>query len=410
MTTAIGAGRRDATIISIIGIAHLLSHFYQLALPPLFPLIIREFGITTVELGILVGVFYATSGILQTPAGFLVDRIGARPVLFGGLGLLVTATACYGIAPNYETMLLISCLAGAGNSVFHPADYSLINGSVSSSRTGRAYSIHSVGGHVGFAVAWPVLVPLGALVGWRASIIGVGLFGIAVTLVLLAMRDSLTPREAAGPARERPRESMRTSVSFLLSPRIVTYFLFFFTFAFAIIGLQNFGALGLARVSGLSFETTSVMLTAFLVGSPVGILVGGIVADSFPRHGLVAATGFAVAGVLVAALPLAAWPAWMLFILFGGAGFMLGLALPSRDMVVRAATPPGASGKVFGFVYSGLDAGASVGPVVLGWLLSSDRADGLFYISALLMFAGALLIRVPASLFARRRAGAETGA
>jgi predicted MFS family arabinose efflux permease len=338
---------------------------------------------------------------LQTPAGFLVDRIGARPVLFGGLGLLAVATVGYGLSPSYETMLVVAFLAGAGNSVFHPADYSLINGAVSVGRTGRAYSVHGVGGHIGFAIAWPIMLPLGALFGWRNAAIGVGLFGIAATLALIAMRDSLKPHETIA-AKHRPAESMRRSVTMLLSPQFVTYFLFFFTFAFAIIGLQSFSPPALAKLTGLPFEFTSAILTTFLIGTPVGILIGGVVADSFPRHVLVAAGGFAMAGLFVVAVPLVSWPVPLLFVLFGGAGLMLGIALPSRDMVVRSATPPSASGKVFGFVYSGLDTGASLGPIVLGWLLDHGRPGWLFYTAALLMFLGAMLIRIPASLFVRR--------
>ena len=73
--------RQDARTIGLIGVAHGTSHFFHLLLPPLFPLFIRDFGFSYSELGLLVSTFFVISGIGQALAGFLVDRVGARPVL-----------------------------------------------------------------------------------------------------------------------------------------------------------------------------------------------------------------------------------------------------------------------------------------------------------------------------------------
>ena len=78
----------DAKVIGLVGGAHALSHFFQLALPPLFPLLRDEFGVSWSLLGALMGAFYVASGVSQFAAGFAVDRFGARPVLYGGLALL----------------------------------------------------------------------------------------------------------------------------------------------------------------------------------------------------------------------------------------------------------------------------------------------------------------------------------
>jgi MFS family permease len=402
MARALTAGGRDTRVIGLVGVAHLFSHFYQLALPPLFPLIKAETGLSYISLGLIMGAFYATSGILQTPAGFLVDRVGPRPVLFGGLALLATAVAAYGFAPNYETMIAIAMLAGAGNSVFHPADYSLINGAVSRARTGRAYSIHSVGGHCGFAIAPLVMIRLGGLVGWHHALLIAGVTGVAFATLMILLRDMLQPAELAGPHRARERESIASALAVLLQPRIVTFFLFFFTFAFGIIGLQNFAPPALSAEFHLANVTASGVLTAMLIGAPTGVLAGGLLADAVPRHGLIATTGFAAAGALMLLVTLTPLPAPLLFAAFALAGFTLGAALPSRDMVIRAATPPGASGKVFGFVYSGLDVGGSVGPGFLGWLIDIGHPRLVFLTAAALFLAGAVLIRLPGFLFTRR--------
>ena len=90
MATAAGqqSATRDAEVISLIGLAHGTSHFFHLMLPPLFPWLMAEFSLSYTQAGFLMTVFFVVSGIGQALAGFVVDRIGARPVLFFGIGTL----------------------------------------------------------------------------------------------------------------------------------------------------------------------------------------------------------------------------------------------------------------------------------------------------------------------------------
>jgi FSR family fosmidomycin resistance protein-like MFS transporter len=387
MARTLSAAGRDARIIGIISVAHLFSHFYQLALPSMFPLMTADTGLSFTQLGLIGAVFYTASGLCQTPAGFLVDRIGARPVLFAGLGLLATASTLIAFAPNYTALLMLGALAGMGNSVFHPADYSMMNSAVSSERMGRAYSVHAIGGHVGFALAPPVMVLLGTTIGWRNAMLAAGLVGIVLVIGLVIGRDALQDghRErraaaAAGNADDAPR-----GVSVLLQPKIAVFFLYFLAMAGGLIGLQGF--------TGMELTFASIAITCFLVGVPTGVAFGGIVADRRPgSHDMVAFGAMTFAALALAPVSLFLPGTAALFALMAVAGFAFGFGMPSRDMVIRAATPRGAMGRVFGFVYSGLDAGCAIAPPIFGLFIDLGLGRWVFLLAAGFLLVSGLLI------------------
>jgi MFS family permease len=401
MATTLSPAGRDARIIGIISVGHLFSHFYQLALPSMFPLMTADMGLSYSQLGIVAAAFYVASGLSQTPAGFLVDRIGARPVLFGGLGLLAASMALMGFAPNYPVLILLAMLAGLGNSVFHPADYSLMNSAVSTERMGRAYSAHSIAGHIGFALAPPAMILLGTTIGWRSSILEAGLVGVVLVLGLVAGREALQDghRERRLAAADAPDEAPK-GARILMQPAIVLFFLFFLTMAAGLIGLQGFTAAALASSAGLDLTAASAAITCFLVGVPTGVFFGGIVADRNPAsHDTIAFGGLTAGALALLPVSLLLPGSWALFGLFLAAGLCFGISLPSRDLVIRAAAPKGAMGRVFGFVYSGLDAGCALAPPLFGLFIDVGLGRWIFLLAAGFIFASALLIR-----FSHRRA------
>ncbi len=404
MDAALAAKRRDVKVIGMVGVAHLFSHMYQLALPPLFPLIRAELEVSYTSLGLLMGIFYLVSGLMQTPAGFLVDRIGARPVLLGGLGLLAGATALYGFAPSYETMVLLAILGGLGNSVFHPADYAIMSATVSPGRMGRAFSVHTVGGHVGYALAPVVMVTLGTALGWRGALVAAGIVGIVVVLVLIARMD--VGADARTPQQEADGVATAAGVRTFLQPAMLSLFAFFTVLAMGFIGLQSFTATALVTARDFALADGNMVLAGFLVGTPIGVLVGGVIADRTTRHNLVATASLLLCAALIAAAGLTAGGATVMTGLYFGAGLCFGAALPPRDMVVRAATPRGASGKVFGFVYSGLDTGAAISPVLFGWFIDLGHPMWIFLFAPLFIGVAAVIIVATARL-ARRRPVAQ---
>src|SRR6187455_225120 len=186
--TAPAAGlRRDATVISLVGFCHGTSHFFHFVLPTLFPWLMRDFGLSFTQVGAAMTVFFVVSGIGQALAGFVVDRIGGLRVLYGGVALISLGGMCYAFAQNYPMLLAAAAIAGLGNSVFHPADYTLLNRRVSPSRLGHAFSVHGLSGSLGWAAAPVFVLALAEAWGWRTAAVGASGVGF-VALVLLFLK------------------------------------------------------------------------------------------------------------------------------------------------------------------------------------------------------------------------------
>lgn len=377
---------RDARVIGLVGSAHFMSHFLQLTLPPLFPILRDGLGVGYVGLGLVSTVFYGTSGIGQTVSGFLVDRFGAARVLVGGLGLFGTAIALAGLSPSYGALIAIALVAGLGNSVFHPADYAIFNRVVDPRRLARAYSVHSIGGNLGWVAGPALVVTLSGLVGWRAALVAAGGLGILTALGLLSQADALTDYGLPAPRRAATRPpGLLADLRLLLATPILAAFAYFALLAMSLVGLQTFSVAAMVTLYHTPLRLATAALTGLLLGNSAGILAGGLLADRTRRHDLVAGAGMLLAAALTAVVGSAALPVGGLLVAMALAGFCLGLTGPSRDMLVRGATPSGASGKVFGFVYSGLDLGSLVMPLIYGWLLDRGQPRALFFVAAALM-------------------------
>lgn len=396
MTTAPASLRDDAHAIGFVGVAHGTSHFFQLALPPLFPLVRTEFGTTYAELGVVMAVYFAVSGIMQTAAGFFVDRLGARNVLVFGLAAASAGTMLYAAAPSYAFLIVAAGIAGLGNSVFHPADLALLNAKVSPARLGHAFSVHGIGGNIGWAAAPMFGVAVASVAGWRGALVAAGLVGLAFT-ALFASQRALATRAAHAQHVAAPR-GLAADVRLLASPAIVAGFLFFLLYAMALIGYQTFSTTAMVKIYDVPLVAATTALTAFLLGGAFGILAGGFIAARTARHGAVAAVGLAASAGLSVLLAAGAVPAALLAGVAGAAGFALGMIGPSRDILIRGIAPVESRGKVYGFVYSGLDLGGLVAPLVFG--LAIDRG------APTMVFAGAtllMLLAVPTALQVSRR-------
>lgn len=388
--------KSDATVIGLISFAHGMSHFYQLLLAPLFPFIKDELGVSYAALGFLVALFYALSGLLQPLAGFVVDRYGARSVLFGGVAFVVAGVLVQGLATNYAMLALGAALSGIGNSVFHPADFAILNARVSGPRLGYAFSAHGVVGYIGYALAPLFSVSIGAAFGWQSALLTGAAIGVALLAVLL-----LNAAHFQIDAHPRKASSIRSQARVLLSAPVVLCFLYFMVFAAGLTGLQSFGVSSMVEQYGVAATAASSALTAYLVAAAVGIVAGGVVASRATRHDFVAASGMAVSAAAVLVVALQVLPGAALPIALAIAGFASGVVAPSRDLIVRASTPPGAAGRVFGFVYSGLDVGAFATPVFYGLLLDRGLANAVFYTVFAFLFASmltVLLLRVTNTL------------
>ena len=375
--------RDDVRVIALIGSGHMVSHFLQLTLPPLFPLLRDELGVSWVALGVISSVFYAVSGLAQPVAGFFVDHFGARRVLLSGMVLAAVAIASAGLAPSYWTLLPLAGLAGLGNSVFHPADYSRLNAAVSGRRIARDYSVHQISGNLGWVLA-PVLVgTVTHLASWRIALLAAGGAALLATLVI-----ALQTRGLGAPMPPLPRAhgtGLRADLRMLMAVPILMAFGYFVLLTASTGGIQTFAVPALGMIYRAPLVLATGALTVYLFGNASGVLTGGFLADRATRHDLVAAAGVLCAATLMVMLASGALPLGAISVVMTMTGFSMGVTAPSRDMLVRAATPRGSSGKVFGFVYSGLDVGSLIAPPVYGWFLDRGEPRSMFVVIAAVM-------------------------
>ena len=388
--------RDDVRVIALIGSGHTVSHFLQLTLPPLFPVLRDELGVSWVALGVISSVFYAVSGLAQPVAGFVVDHIGARRVLLSGMVLFGVAIAAAGVAPTYWALLPIAAVAGLGNSVFHPADYSILNTSVSARRIARAYSLHQISGNVGWVLAPLLVVSVTHVAGWRVALLVAGGVALVATLVVGVQTQGLGARMSPLPSTHGA--GLRADLRLLTAVPIVMAFGYFVLLTASTSGIQTFAVPALGAIYQAPLALATGALTVYLIGNASGVLTGGVLADRATRHDVVAAAGVLSAATLTLLLASGALPLGAVTIVMMLTGFSMGVTAPSRDMLVRAATPRGSSGKVFGFVYSGLDVGSLIAPPVYGWFLDRGAPRAMFG-----MIAAVMVVMIATVVQVRRR-------
>jgi len=373
-TTLPATARGDVEVISLIGFVHGVSHFFHLLLPPLFPWLMHEFGLSFTGIGVTMTVFFIVSGIGQAMAGFLVDRFGAVRVLGGGITCFALAGVILHFATGYPMLIAVAAIAGLGNSVFHPADFTVLNNRVSAPRLGHAFSVHGLSGNLGWAAAPIFMTGIASAAGWRSAGLAASLVAVAALAMLFWRRQAIT--EALDHHADQSGETKGPTFAFLNSRAVWLCFLFFLLITAAFGAIQNFASPILQALYGLSLTTAALALSTYLVGGAAGIILGGFLAQKNAHDHLIAGA-LGVAALLAVLLASGVLPAWAILPLMGGIGFCTGMAGPSRDLLVRRAATArfgkSAYGRVYGFVYSGLDLGLAMAPVIFGGLMDKQQ-------------------------------------
>ncbi|MCC7058728.1 MAG: MFS transporter [Burkholderiaceae bacterium] len=371
--TGSSGGENDARVIAVVGLAHSSSHFFQLIIAPLFPWLKDALALSYAELGLVVTVFFVISGVGQSLSGFLVDRVGPMRVMLGSIGLFILAAAVLATSTGYAGLMLGAVLGGLGNAAFHPIDYSILNARVSARRLGHAYAVHGVLGNLGWAAAPVFVVGITQLAGWRAAFAAAALLGLAVLAIVWlnrAVLDVPVRRIAAAATQATPADS---SFAFLRLPVVWFSFAFFVAYAIALGGVQTFGPEAARILHGVRLEWVALCLTVYMLGSAGGTLMGGFLTDDVDRAERVIGLCFGGAAIIALSLALLPWPGWSIPLLFAAMGVAAGTANPSRDMLIRRAAPPGATGRVYGVVYSGLDIGSAMAPAAFGLMMDTGQ-------------------------------------
>jgi MFS family permease len=385
MSAAIPAStalRRDASVISLVGFAHGTSHFFHFVMPPLFPWLMREFGLTFTQVGSAMTIFFVVSGVGQALAGFVVDRLGALRVLCGGVALLSAGGLALALATSFPMVLVAAAIMGLGNCVFHPADFTLLNRRVSAPRLGHAFSVHGLTGSLGWAAAPVFVIALAQAFGWRTAAAGAAGVGLLALGFLFANRGLLDDTEINVAEAAAPKRAVG-SFGFLGVGVVWMCFAFFLVSVMAFGGLQNFGPPVLERLYGVTLAFATSGLTAYLLGSAAGVATGGFFASKGERQDRLVAAALGAAAVCSIALASGAAPAWSLVALMGMMGFGVGFSGPSRDILVRRAATStfgsGAYGRIYGFVYSGIDTGLAIAPLAFGVFMDAARYSSVLW-------------------------------
>jgi MFS transporter, FSR family, fosmidomycin resistance protein len=377
---------QDVKIIGLVSLAHAMSHFSHLLLVPLFPIFQKEFALSFSELGLLVTVFFVVSGIGQALSGFLVDKVGASPVLFSAIGVFVLAALVAANAQGYPLLIVAAALAGLGNSPFHPCDFTILNQRVSTPRLGHAYSVHGISGSLGWAIAPLFYAGLTSFVGWRNAYFCAALLYAVVLLVLWVNRDSFHTETAKTPEvnAKKPAVAFKeSSFAYLRLPVVWWCFGFFMLSTVTLAMVQSFSVPILKALHGVSFEMATLTLTAYLLCGALGILVGGFIASSQAKRGISSDKAimfcYLTGSFLLMLCATGILGAAGTMIALAATGFVVGIGNPSRDMMVKNATPKGASGRMYGTVYSGFDVGFAVAPLIFGTLMDKQLYSACLY-------------------------------
>jgi MFS family permease len=373
--------------LTAISIAHWLSHFHLFVLPMLFPFLIERLGVSYIQVGFALTVFGIVSGLTQAPIGYLADHYGARKVLLTGLCVGGLALILLGMHLSYTSLVLCAALLGLANSVYHPCDYAILAAHMDEARMGRAFSIHTFAGFLGGAVAPAIMAALVASIGGLSALMVAGAVGPVVALLMVAM--GLPDARAA--ARKHGDDAPKPNV---LTPAIMMLTIFFMLLGLSNAGIANFGVVALMSGYGVAFGTANLALTCFLGASAIGVLAGGFLADRTERHGQVAAACFAINAAIVLVIAAVALPSLLLTTLMTIAGFLGGVIAPSRDMLVRAAAPPGAAGRAFGIVSTGFNFSGILAPLLYGFIMDQKMPHWVFGASVVFMLMTVLLALV----------------
>jgi MFS transporter, FSR family, fosmidomycin resistance protein len=369
-----GSFRNDATVISLVGFAHGTSHFFHFVLPPLFPYLMRDFGLSFTEVGALMTAFFVVSAVGQALAGFVVDRFGALRVLCGGVALLGLSGLALSVAQSYPMLMLAAAIAGLGNCVFHPADFTLLNRRVSTPRLGHAFSVHGLTGSLGWAAAPVFMLAITEASSWRSAAVGASIVGF-LSLAFLFLNRRLLDDKQLGVAE--PAQRSGGSFAFLGVGVVWMCFAFFLLAVMAFGGLQNFAPPILERTYGVTLAFATTGLTAYLLGSAAGTATGGFFASKGDNQDRLVAIALGSAALVAISLASGALPAWSIVAVMAVMGFGVGFAGPSRDILVRRAATTtfgsAAYGRIYGFVYSGIDIGLAIAPIAFGLLMDAAR-------------------------------------
>ncbi len=393
--------RREFSLIAILTGGHLFSHAYYVVLVPLFAIIVVELDATYIELGVFLSAYSLASFVFQVPTGILVDKYGPKWFLLGGLTFTSVCVILMGMSASYWPMVILSFLAGMGDSVFHPSGYKIMSARIREKNLGKAYAAHNFSGYVGWFAMPLSMIFLAGILGWRLAVITVGILGIGMAVIIFFNRRQLSAEGGKKQPRTESSTDAKVSIwAMMISLPVVLLLIFYAISSMANSGLRGFTPVILPQLFGMSDLASNYALTMWFGGTMVGVLLGGVVADQFKRFDLVASIGYIAGAAAIGLVGYKIFSASAVPFAYLFGGFMVGVISPSRDMMVRSVAPPERIGQAFGFVSMGHGVGGFIGPIIFGWVLDYSRAENVLLAGSVMLLA-ALAVALLAAVFGR---------
>ena len=333
----------ESRFIATVCAAHFVSHYYMLLLAPLFSFVRADFDVTYTELALALTVFNVVSAALQTPVGFVVDRVGARFVLIAGLALSSIAYAVAGMVNSYWVFIGMYAVAGVGNTVYHPADYSLLSHHTPPERLGQIFSFHSFSGIVGSAIAPVTLLYMQSQFGWRGAYIGASIFGLIVLLVLIAQPEPVAEIKHADKSAAKAKAAADDGGwRVLMTAPILLNFAFFLLLAVMNGGLNTYLVVALGALYGTPPAIANMSLTGVLAIKPRAFSPAGSSPPAPPTTPGSPRWAWRRRYRHCARRPVRVL-VYVLVMLMSFSGFGVVATFPSRDMLVRSRRRPARS-------------------------------------------------------------------
>lgn len=412
-----------ALTLAVLVIAYTFSFIDGTILSMLVGPVKAELHISDTEMSLLTGIAFALFyTLLGLPIGALVDRSSRKVIAGVGVAVWSLMTVLCGAAHSFAGLLLARIGVGAGEAALSPAAYSMIPDLFRPEHRSRAQGVYGMGACFGSGLAFliggwtiaavsgmaPVRLPLlGVFEGWRLVFLVVGLPGLLVALMVLAIIEPSrngapkTVQAPAAPLISQLRRSWRAYGVVFVGCSVINI---------AFHGLVAWGPAMLGRVHHLGqAQVGLVMGLAYLGPGCLALLLGGVLADrqlmagrldGNLRNGFVGALGAAASLGALALQP----STGATIALIQAAVFFIMLTIGAAPAALQAISPPELRGRTAAVYMLALNLiGMGIGPTAVALLtdyvfqdpLAVGRSLGLVAIAAGLGSAGLIALGRP---------------
>jgi MFS family permease len=375
-----------------VGLTSLFSDWSHETATAVLPAFLAAIGAGPAWLGAIEGIADGLSSFTKLSAGYFTDRLKRRkPLAVFGYAFTALATASFAFATHAFQVLIGRSAAWLGRGVRSPAKKALLVADVPPSAYGRAFGLERLMDTTGAIVG-----PLTAL--WLLNVThhnyrSVFLWTLLPGMIAVASFWLLV--------RERPIESRRKE-SFFTGLRALPGPFRSFLLGVGVFGSGDFShtllilyatrilapAQGMARAASLAVGLYTLH-NVFYAGSAYA---SGWISDHVPHRKIILAAGYALAGVTAILLTLAAHNLWLLGLIFILAGLYVGTEEALEDSLAAELIPKEQHGMAFGTLAAVNAVGDFLSSLVVGFLWSAVSIRAAFSFSAVLFFAGALIV------------------